>query len=88
MSGALRLKPSLCISCGKTLDAASCLEDGSRPKPGDITVCFYCGQVMAFDNDLGLRHLTEPESKEVENDERINHAVKLIRLALKNRIYN
>lgn len=61
-----------CLSCGKHLDACSGVETGGRtPSPGDITICLYCGHLMAFSDTLGLRELTSAEAKEIAGDPRI-----------------
>jgi hypothetical protein len=58
----MELKTSACLACGKILDAASCIDDtGHAPGPGDITICFSCGHVMAFADDTSLRELTSDE---------------------------
>lgn len=64
--------PSSCTNCSKPLDGATSVgaEDGV-PDPGDVTVCIYCGHIMAFDEDLYLRDLTAAEQIDVAGDERI-----------------
>ena len=47
------------------MDAASHPRDDSAPVPGDITICIYCGYLMAFTDDMTFRELTEEEIKEV-----------------------
>ena len=61
-------KPSYCTSCKKILDGTTCVNDEVKPNPGDITICMYCGNVMAFDDDLSLRNLTIEEKHMVAND--------------------
>src|SRR5262245_6109071 len=49
---------SFCPACGYTLDAASNPPGAGeeRPKPGDLTVCFKCGQtILVFEPDMTLR---------------------------------
>jgi hypothetical protein len=53
------------------LDACSEAAGNSTPGPGDITLCIYCGHIMAFADDLTLRELTNEEIYEVAGDERI-----------------
>jgi hypothetical protein len=66
------MKGSDCPSCGKHLDACSGVEAGGRsPSPGDITICLYCGHVMAFSDTLGLRDLTDDERRETAHDSRL-----------------
>lgn len=44
--------------CGKVLDAATGTD---RPSPADVSVCFECGSLLVFNDDLTLRILTAPE---------------------------
>lgn len=57
-----RLRESKCPACGSRLDAASGLRGTAvpKPKPGDITLCIDCGQVMEFTATLGLRAIKDP----------------------------
>jgi RNase P subunit RPR2 len=66
-----RIKMNECPSCHKQLDAASSVDDNLRPEPGEITICLYCGHIMAFDDDLSFRELTSKEMIEVAGDPRI-----------------
>jgi hypothetical protein len=52
-----------CRSCHKRLDAASTPDgrDEHRPKPGDFSVCIYCGDVAVFTDSMRLREPTGPE---------------------------
>jgi hypothetical protein len=54
-----------CLDCGKMLDQASGLGHDRKPKPGDITICFGCGHIMAFAKDLSFRPLTDAEMIEI-----------------------
>jgi transcription elongation factor Elf1 len=60
-----------CPSCGKLLDGAAGVATDARPEPGDVSVCVYCGHLMAFADDLTLRELTAAEMHEIAGDERI-----------------
>jgi hypothetical protein len=60
-----------CLNCGKLIDGASGVDTKAKPRPGYITVCIYCGHLMAFAKDLSMRALTEEEMHEVAGDERI-----------------
>lgn len=57
MSGLLDHEPK-CPHCGYTLDGFDCISDpGSRPSPGDITVCGNCLTPLEFTEDIHLRRL-------------------------------
>lgn len=37
--------------CGEPLTACTDVDNhGCAPKPGDITICVYCGAILEFDN--------------------------------------
>ena len=62
---------SLCLACGRSLNAASGVDHDHRPSPGDVTVCLRCGHIMIFAEDLTPRDLTAEEVIEVAGDKRI-----------------
>jgi hypothetical protein len=41
------------------------------PRPGDITLCLYCGHIMAFADDLTLRELNDEEAHDIAGDPRM-----------------
>jgi hypothetical protein len=43
----------------------------AAPSPGDFTICFRCGHVMTFGDDLKLRALTGAEIEELAGDPRL-----------------
>jgi len=56
-----RVPESNCTSCGERLDAAGTMCEGTpAPKPGDITICVVCGQVMQFTDTLGFQGVDDP----------------------------
>ena len=67
----MRLKKDKCLACGTVIDCASGVTTESKPKPGDITICLYCGHLMAFDNELMVRTLTDAEMLEVAGNKDI-----------------
>lgn len=77
-----RLKLQACLACGHKMDMHEQLaDDGERnakPTPNDVTLCIRCGMVMGFDRKLRFRHLTPEEHAEIEQDERVQAAVKAI----------
>ncbi len=50
-----RLAKTVCPACDKRLDAATA-GDGSDvlPKPGDVSLCIECGQILRFTSDMSL----------------------------------
>lgn len=58
-----------CPKCGDQHDRASNFTDFDEamgfdpqpPKPGDLNVCFNCGSLAAYTQELELVLLTEPE---------------------------
>lgn len=63
-----RVPETLCLECGKPLDAATDVYGDDRPSPGDISLCVYCGNLSAYGDDLKLRPLSEDERIDVEDD--------------------
>lgn len=47
-----RLKESECPTCSHVLDAATG-ESGEKPKNGDFSICFYCGEILRFKGEDG-----------------------------------
>jgi hypothetical protein len=71
MRTSIPVPPSPCLDCGKENDAATNPFGRRGPRPGDYTICMYCGAAMAFSEDLTMRPLTAEEKKQVENDPRV-----------------
>ena len=44
-----------CPTCDKLLDGAPVLEDGKKPRPGDVSFCAYCHEILQFTDDMKLR---------------------------------
>ena len=52
-----RLKKSNCPGCGKKIDACThALGPDKPPKPGDFSLCGYCGEILIFNPDLTVRN--------------------------------
>jgi RNase P subunit RPR2 len=66
------MKRKECLNCCRLVDDATCVSRvEAQPKPGDITICLYCGHLMAFAKDLSMRELTGSEMRMVAGDKRI-----------------
>ena len=51
-----RRKETNCYQCGEPLDSETeATKIGTDPKPGDLSICFYCGALYEFDKTLTLQ---------------------------------
>lgn len=55
------VEPSICSKCGYNFDCATDLRVENRPKPGDWSMCFKCGNIAVFDEQLKVRSATQEE---------------------------
>lgn len=62
-----RFPSSNCPACGAEHDAATGVVEGTRPKPGDLTLCFDCWALSVFTDANGSRSLW-PSHKPVPPD--------------------
>lgn len=63
----MRIKTSKCVTCKVVLDGAETVSDPDiRPKPDDITICGYCGEVLQFNDDMSLRLIGETVISEID----------------------
>jgi len=75
-----RNPPTLCISCDSMLDAASMAgmdAEPVEPRPGDITICLYCGQMLMFDDDACPTLKPTDEQLKQCDDEQLALALRL-----------
>lgn len=63
-----RVPTQTCLECGTELDAATGF---AKPSPGDVIICIQCGHLMAFDENLNHRPLTDKEMHMVAGDRRV-----------------
>jgi len=64
-----RLPPHTCPWCSKALDSAAPTDQGDwKPAPGDMTLCFGCGEYCIFNSDLTLRKPDDDEMIEIGLD--------------------
>lgn len=49
-----RVKKSVCPTCGYEPDCGSRSNSPEGPEPGDIGLCFKCGEVLVYGEDGGL----------------------------------
>ena len=64
-----------CNTCLNFLDAFSEIGGNSIPKKNDISVCFYCGTISTFDEELNLSRMSEKEIEDlkINNPEAYEH---------------
>jgi len=65
-----------CTRCLEKLEQASSLEDDGAPRPGDWTVCLYCGHAMVFRPDMTALDPTIDETLELMRDADASRQVK------------
>lgn len=69
-------------ACLKTIDGATGMDHEMIPKPNDLSVCLYCGNLNVFLTDLTLRRGTAEEfaglPKEVQAQIRKAQAIGLL----------
>ena len=59
----------VCPTCGSSLDKAGSPNcNGASPRPGDITLCVYCGEIGKFDFALQMQKLNEEELTELKEE--------------------
>ena len=69
-----RHRKTKCEGCGNRLDASTIMvpaESGERdtPVPGDLSICFYCGQPMRYRRNLKLVALTSRDMAKLRRDD-------------------
>jgi len=55
------LTPSRCPTCNRLSDAATGINTEATPKPGDLAVCFHCGEYLVYGPNLEVKLPTEAE---------------------------
>jgi len=66
--GMERTPEHVCLNCGSKLNARTAVNHSDKASGGDISICFYCGHIMAYDADLTLRELTDEEMVKIAGD--------------------
>jgi hypothetical protein len=67
-----RTPPATCLQCKAVNTAAASVgEKSETPVPGSIVICSECGHIMAFDDNMQMRELTEKEMLDIAGDPRI-----------------
>lgn len=49
-----------CPNCGKQLDGTTFIKRGDvMPRPGDLSICFYCGTILEFEEGFFVHEFTK-----------------------------
>ena len=54
-----KVKGSNCPKCNKFLDAVTAEDGVKSPIPGDLSICFYCGELLIFNNNIELEKIPQ-----------------------------
>ena len=58
-----------CPTCGTRLTGTTDITpENARPKPGDLSVCVYCGAILTFTATMTLRLLSAAEARDCDPD--------------------
>lgn len=60
----------VCPACGRPIEMATGIGEGVVPEPGAFSVCFECGEISRFTDDLTLRLMKRGELRELPPDRR------------------
>jgi DNA-directed RNA polymerase subunit RPC12/RpoP len=73
------LPGKVCLNCGEKIDAAARTldKDDDRPGPGDVAICFYCGHLMIYADDMSVREPTGEEVVELAGDPEIVEGMRM-----------
>lgn len=67
-----RVRGSNCPSCSKFLDGATGTDNKSTPpKPGDLTICVYCVEVLQYGSTLELSKFNFESDPELPEETKV-----------------
>jgi uncharacterized protein with PIN domain len=59
---------SRCPNCNSKLNAHAGINHDDKPAKDDISICFHCGKILAFNEDTTVRAMSESEIANIESD--------------------
>lgn len=74
-----------CRKCGNPLDSACSVNCNIQPKPGDVSICFYCAAVSVFADDMSLREPNAEEQRTFKKDREIAKAIQNVKIIMRRR---
>jgi hypothetical protein len=60
-----------CPMCNAKLDAATHLPGKAVPKPGDVSVCAGCGELLQFTDRMGLEKMEQEKLAQLSKQDRL-----------------
>lgn len=76
-----RLVGVKCPHCGRSAEGGTSIDDkaaSKEPKPGDYSVCLYCGTLNRYTERLGLRKVDRTERRKLARDPRLAELTSII----------
>lgn len=64
-----------CPNCKRKLDAVTGVDHEEQPQPNDVSVCFYCGAINQFNDELELVPLPEEVLEYIKENETQNYDI-------------
>jgi len=78
-----RTEPSRCPYCGQVMDTHSSVGEDIRPKPGDITICINCAEILQLDDKFALQKINAEILKDIQGDLELYRRIQAIQTAIK-----
>lgn len=74
-----------CPTCNAVINSSTAIGEDAVPVPGDLSICFECGEYLYFESDMNLGVLPDLLFHEQDNETRYQliKARKLIRMRCK-----
>jgi len=83
----MRVPTSICPSCSAPNDGAQQINGRQMPRPGDVSICFYCGELGIFNSDLSLRAPSVAELEIMRRDPEIMLVLRVRQREIGNETY-
>lgn len=61
---------NICPNCGATLNANTGCTDGTKPEPGDISICLYCQSINIFSEHMTTLKLPQERYDAFSDEEK------------------
>lgn len=68
-----------CLKCRAPIDRASIEEGGSKPEPGNFSICCSCADVAVYSENLTLRKPNAEERRVIKEDFGIATAIRIVK---------